>query len=669
MLSLRNIRIGRKIGGGFGVVLTLLAILASVGLVEVNAIGSLFTDYRGQARLTNETARVQANLLEARVAVKTFMQTGTADAVEAVKSRAGQALAIANEAERLVTDESQDAILKQVVSDISQYLAAFEKAVAAQAVRNDAVNILDATGPRMEAALTEIMKTAEQDFAVSQAYHAGLALRSLLLGRINANKYLVANTEANHKLAIDSFSEFDAVLDKLIKELQSEERKANANEVARLADTYRKAYERAYSAILSRNSLVGGTLDVIGPKVSSDIERMKLEVKERQDVLGPQAVQSIATMKAVNIGVSLIAIVIGILAAFMIGRGISRPVGAMTKAMNRLAEKDFEVEIPALDHGDEIGDMAKSMQVFKQNMQRAEALAAEQERDREAQLRRAEKIEQLNKAFDEGVSGVLQTVSSAATELQSTAESMSSIAEETNSQASSVAAAAEQAATNVQTVATAAEELSTSISEIGRQMRHSSDMTNSASERAKSSQRTVEGLAASSEKIGTVIGLITDIAEQTNLLALNATIEAARAGDAGKGFAVVASEVKNLANQTGKATEDISAQIAEVQAQTRNAVEEIEHIVKNIEEIAEIALTISSAVEQQNAATSEIARNVQEASAGTTEVTTNITGVSHAAGEAGNAAAQVLEATGELSRQSERLRGLVGTFLGDVKAA
>ena len=654
MLSLRNIRIGRKIGGGFGVVLTLLAILASVGLVEVNAIGSLFTDYRGQARLTNETARVQANLLEARVAVKTFMQTGTADAVEAVKSRAGQALAIANEAERLVTDESQDAILKQVVSDISQYLAAFEKAVAAQAVRNDAVNILDATGPRMEAALTEIMKTAEQDFAVSQAYHAGLALRSLLLGRINANKYLVANTEANHKLAIDSFSEFDAVLDKLIKELQSEERKANANEVARLADTYRKAYERAYSAILSRNSLVGGTLDVIGPKVSSDIERMKLEVKERQDVLGPQAVQSIATMKAVNIGVSLIAIVIGILAAFMIGRGISRPVGAMTKAMNRLAEKDFEVEIPALDHGD---------------MQRAEALAAEQERDREAQLRRAEKIEQLNKAFDEGVSGVLQTVSSAATELQSTAESMSSIAEETNSQASSVAAAAEQAATNVQTVATAAEELSTSISEIGRQMRHSSDMTNSASERAKSSQRTVEGLAASSEKIGTVIGLITDIAEQTNLLALNATIEAARAGDAGKGFAVVASEVKNLANQTGKATEDISAQIAEVQAQTRNAVEEIEHIVKNIEEIAEIALTISSAVEQQNAATSEIARNVQEASAGTTEVTTNITGVSHAAGEAGNAAAQVLEATGELSRQSERLRGLVGTFLGDVKAA
>ncbi|MEQ9327465.1 MAG: methyl-accepting chemotaxis protein [Rhodospirillales bacterium] len=635
----------------------------------MNAIGSLFTDYRGQARLTNETARIQANLLEARVAVKTFMQTGTADAVEAVKSRAGQALAIANEAERLVTDESQDAILKQVVSDISQYLAAFEKAVAAQAVRNDAVNILDATGPRMEAALTEIMKTAEQDFAVSQAYHAGLALRSLLLGRINANKYLVANTEANHKLAIDSFSEFDAVLDKLIKELQSEERKANANEVARLADTYRKAYERAYSAILSRNSLVGGTLDVIGPKVSSDIERMKLEVKERQDALGPQAVQSIATMKAVNIGVSLIAIVIGILAAFMIGRGISRPVGAMTKAMNRLAEKDFEVEIPALDHGDEIGDMAKSMQVFKQNMQRAEALAAEQERDREAQLRRAEKIEQLNKEFDEAVSGVLQTVSSAATELQSTAESMSSIAEETNSQASSVAAAAEQAATNVQTVATAAEELSASISEIGRQMRHSSDMTNSASERAKSSQRTVEGLAASSEKIGTVIGLITDIAEQTNLLALNATIEAARAGDAGKGFAVVASEVKNLANQTGKATEDISAQIAEVQAQTRNAVEEIEHIVKNIEEIAEIALTISSAVEQQNAATSEIARNVQEASAGTTEVTTNITGVSHAAGEAGNAAAQVLEATGELSRQSERLRGLVGTFLGDVKAA
>ncbi|MDB5407682.1 MAG: methyl-accepting chemotaxis protein [Rhodospirillales bacterium] len=356
-------------------------------------------------------------------------------------------------------------------------------------------------------------------------------------------------------------------------------------------------------------------------------------------------------------------------AGFAIVASVSWPIVRMTSAMAKLASGDKSIVIPARDNKDEIGEMAKAVDVFKQNMIRAEQLGAEQKAEQTKKQERQVPIEGYIATFETGVGDSLDTLASAATEMRVTSQSMSATAEETSAQATTVAAAAEQATTNVQTVATAAEELSAFVSEIGRQVSQSAKIAGDAVGEAGRTNKTVQGLSAAAQKIGEVVKLISDIASQTNLLALNATIEAARAGDAGKGFAVVASEVKALANQTAKATEEIGAQVAAMQAATTDAVQAIGSIGGTIGSINEIAATIASAVEEQGAATQEIARNVQEAARGTSQVSSNIIGVNQAAAETGAASSQVLASAEELGKQAEILRSNVIKFLADIRAA
>jgi methyl-accepting chemotaxis protein len=370
------------------------------------------------------------------------------------------------------------------------------------------------------------------------------------------------------------------------------------------------------------------------------------------------------TAAAVLLGASLAA-----LAGVALIRGISMPLTAMTFAMRRLAEHDMEADIPGVGRKDEIGGMAGTVQVFKDNMIKADRLAAEQEAERATKEQRGARLAELLRGFEVEVGGTVGQLSSASTELEATAQSMTETARQTNRQATTVAAAAEEASAGVQTVAAAAEQLAASIVEISRQVTHSSRMTSRAVEDAHRTDVIVQALSVGAQKIGDVVGLITSIAGQTNLLALNATIEAARAGDAGKGFAVVASEVKNLASQTAKATEEISGQINQIQAATREAVAAIQGIATTIEEVSGIATSIASAVEQQGAATAEIARNVQQTSASTRDVTMNIAGVSQAVESTGEAAGQVLSAAGDLSRQAERLTGEVHKFVAGIRAA
>ncbi len=322
------------------------------------------------------------------------------------------------------------------------------------------------------------------------------------------------------------------------------------------------------------------------------------------------------------------------------------------------------------DRHDEFGPIAAALAVFMQSKAEIKKMSlAQAERDKRAEEDKRRMMNQMADDFQASVGGVVQTVSSAATELQSSAQSMTAISEETSTQATAVAAASEEASTNVQTVASAAEELSSSISEICRQVSQSTQIAGSAVVAAQKADEMVQGLAMSAQKIGEVVAMITDIADQTNLLALNATIEAARAGDAGKGFAVVASEVKNLANQTAKATEEIGNQISGIQGATKESVAAIQGITKTIGEISEIASAIAAAVEEQGAATSEIARNVEQAAQGTGEVSSNIAGVTQAANEAGSTSAQVLGAANELSQQSELLKSEVDKFINQVRQA
>jgi len=356
-------------------------------------------------------------------------------------------------------------------------------------------------------------------------------------------------------------------------------------------------------------------------------------------------------------------------AGWMIVSMVARPILGMTGIMGRLARHELAVEIVGTERRDEVGAMARAVQVFKDGLIEADRLAAAQAADQQAKQRRVEAVDRLVADFEASTAASLRTVAAAASELDATAHGMSAMAQQTNTQANVVAAAAEQTSANVQTVATATEEMSSSIREIGGQVTRSADIAGKAVGEAARTSDAVRGLAEAAQKIGDVVGLITDIASQTNLLALNATIEAARAGEAGKGFAVVASEVKSLAGQTAKATEEIAAQIGAIQQTTNGVVQAIAGIGSTIGNINDITTTIAAAIEEQGAATNEIARNVQQAAAGTQEVTGSIVQVTQAAGEAGSAAGQVLGAAGELSQQAETLRHDVENFLARIKAA
>ena len=359
-----------------------------------------------------------------------------------------------------------------------------------------------------------------------------------------------------------------------------------------------------------------------------------------------------------------------VVAGFGLIRTTSWPISAMTGAMRRLAASDRSVVIPGTRRRDEIGVMAAAVQVFKDNMIRAEQLAAEQEQVKDAAAReRRESMSGLADDFEAKLGRLAAMLAASSTQLESTARSMTGTAIQTNQQAGNVAAAAAQASVGVQVVASTAEELSSSIGEISRQVAQSAEMTGRAVLDAQRTDAIVRALAEAADKIGNVVGLISGIAGQTNLLALNATIEAARAGDAGKGFAVVASEVKSLANQTARATDEIGTQIGQIQAATREAVDAIRGITAAVQDVSAIATTIAAAVEEQGAATAEIARNVQQTAHATQDVTANIGGVSLAAEETGAAAGQVLSAAAELSRQAEQLSGEMSAFIVLVRAA
>ncbi len=349
---------------------------------------------------------------------------------------------------------------------------------------------------------------------------------------------------------------------------------------------------------------------------------------------------------------------------------ITRPLSSVTAAMDRVAQDELSIQVPGQDRGDEIGRLAKGLEQFRRNALEARDLRIKmEEAEKQAAEDRRRALHTMADQFEGSVSAVVAQVASAATQLQSNARDLSGMAEVTRNQTGMVAASTGQTSANVQTVAASAEEMTGSIGEITRQVGAAADISRNATERAEETNRTIQALAAEANAIGAVVQLIADIASQTNLLALNATIEAARAGEAGKGFAVVASEVKSLATQTAKATEDIATRIAAVQQATSTAVTATVEVTRTIGEIAEIATAIAAAVEEQDAATREIARNVQQAAVGTQEIANNIGVVDETAQNTGHAANQLLGAAGNLSSEADRLRGEVDRFLAEVRAA
>jgi methyl-accepting chemotaxis protein len=460
-----------------------------------------------------------------------------------------------------------------------------------------------------------------------------------------------------------------------LRTLVAPERRARVEEAQRALAAYDAAGNRAMSlsqAGQRAEAMTVSTTDARQARLKV-MEIMDLVVEANQREMAAQA--KAADDDSDNVETLLISTAIaglGLAALLLLWIArvqVSRPLQGITGAMGRLAGGDLEVEVTGKGRGDEIGALARALDVFKTNAIEARRAAEAQVAEQAAKARRAERLGELVRGFEGTVQSLTGHLASASTELEATAQSMSQLAKQTDAQAGTVSNAATSTSSGVQTVATATEELSASIGEISRQVAQATEVTNRAVQNARNTDTTVRGLASSAAKIGEVVNLITSIAGQTNLLALNATIEAARAGDAGKGFAVVASEVKSLAQATSKATEEISAQISGIQSSTAETVQAIQAITTIIEDVSAITVSIAAAVEEQSAATGEIARAVQSTAQATEEVTRNIGDVSRNAGETGAASAQVLAAATELSQSSEKLSAEVGVFLTEVRAA
>ncbi|MBF0336004.1 MAG: HAMP domain-containing protein [Alphaproteobacteria bacterium] len=516
------------------------------------------------------------------------------------------------------------------------------------------------------------------------ARRADDAIAATEMGGMGARMYqIVADAVINRNLdeAAKDWAEIKAEMEEDMKRVTGmvdtpEEERLN-KEVIAAYRAFVEVVEKEMLPQLKTGAQVDAAIKAADGKIDAHLEKMVTGYAKIRDSMVDEAKEADELFDSTADRTSLVSIVMGIAAAVGLGviayftsNGIINPVKALTAIMLRLAKGDKTVEVAGRDRGDEIGEMAKAVEVFKRNAIEMDRLTAEQEEQKKrAEIEKRRSMNEMADNFEASVKGVVQTVASASTQMEGNAQTMSSVAEETNHQAAAVAAASEEASANVQTVASAAEELSSSISEISRQVSQAARIAGQAVEEARHTNGIIQGLASAAGKIGEVVSLINDIASQTNLLALNATIEAARAGDAGKGFAVVANEVKNLANQTGRATDEISAQIAAVQAATKETVLVIRSIGGTIATISEIASAIASAVEEQGAATNEIARNVQQASAGTQEVSSNIGGVTQSASHVSEVASQVLHVSQDLEGEAGRLENLVADYLEKVKVA
>ena len=444
---------------------------------------------------------------------------------------------------------------------------------------------------------------------------------------------------------------------------------AKAELTQKLAD-----YQRDFFAWMDTALTLAGELNAMSESFSSIepvIEQISKAVNDiRADAERSNEIERDSVQWQMEIAILLIAsIVVG--AGLLIGRSVSKPLSAMTAAMIELAKGNFAVVLPGLGRPDEIGEIAQAVETFKVNAERKARDEAEAKirQDQLAAMQRKADMIKLADDFESAVGEIIETVSSASTELEASATTLTSTAVRSQDLATKVAAASEEASTNVQSVASATEELTSSVNEISRQVQESARIAREAVDQARSTNDRVGELSKAAARIGDVVELINTIAGQTNLLALNATIEAARAGEAGRGFAVVASEVKALAQQTAKATGEIGQQITGIQAATQESVNDIRAISGTIEKLSEISSTIAAAVEEQGAATQEISRNVQQAAEGTVQVSSHISDVQYGATETGSASAQVLSAAQSLSGDSNRLKLEVGKFLTSVRAA
>jgi methyl-accepting chemotaxis protein len=667
-MSFLNLRIRGRLYGGFGALLLFCATLAGFSVWQLSAVRDQVGLLSVQSQSAVRVGEITTNLQAIRRGILRYAFDQDEASLADADKRLARVTGLLEEAERTTKSEERRAAYREAGKDIAEVKA--KRAALGDAVKQMLTGraLLFSDGDKMAADVQKFVDAAENT-PFEQA--AGALLSKVLLVRV-ANWRMLATRDAK------GFATFKTNVGKAQQQIAQLEKADLPSELAALLATvkpglakYAEAFEKTGPNLVLGDELYykGITPAIVG--ATEKMDQTTAAIHAAFENTNAETNDRIAATITMQEAVAGAAIMLGLLIAFLIARGIILPLAGLTAGMKELAGGNFGVVLPGLERKDEVGDMAQAVEGFKvkaEERARDEAEVKIKQDQVGARQRKAE-MQKLADGFEAAVGQIVETVSSASTELEASAGTLTTTAERTQEVTTMVAAASEEASTNVQSVASATEEMASSVNEISRQVQESARMAGEAVDQARKTNDRVGELSKAAARIGDVVELINTIAGQTNLLALNATIEAARAGEAGRGFAVVASEVKALAEQTAKATGEIGHQIAGIQSATQESVNAIKEISGTIEKLSEISSTIAAAVEEQGAATQEISRNVQQAAQGTQQVSANITDVQRGASETGSASSQVLAAAQSLSRDSNRLKLEVGKFLNTVRAA
>jgi methyl-accepting chemotaxis protein len=666
-MSFFNLRIRGRLYGGFGALVLFGVALAGFAVWQLWVIQAQVETMSSQSRNAIRASEITVELQAFRRSILRYIFDQDEASYAEAEKRLARTTDLLAEATSTATLDQRRAMYRAASNAMAELKT--KRAVLGDAIKQMQTGreLLFTEGDKMAADVQKLVDAADKTPFAQGAE----ALEFKVLQLRVANWRMLATRDQK------GIATFKTALEKARQQIAELEKTDLPSSLAAALGTikagvgkYSDAFEKTSTNLLLGDELYYKAIIPVLTKVTGDMDTAKADIEQNFTKSVHEAndrIGSTVTMQEIVAGAAAL---VGLLIAFLIARSIIGPLSGLTSSMRKLADGHFDVAVPGLGRKDEVGEMASTVEVFKKNGLEVERLKADQQATeiRTAQQRKAD-MNKLADDFESAVGEIVETVSSASTQLESSARTLTSTAERAQELTTMVATASEEASANVQSVASASEELTSSVNEISRQVQESARMAGEAVNQAHKTNDRVSELSKAAARIGDVVELINTIAGQTNLLALNATIEAARAGEAGRGFAVVASEVKALAEQTAKATGEIGQQITGIQAATQDSVGAIKEISGTIEKLSEISSTIAAAVEEQGAATQEISRNVQQAAQGTQQVSANITDVQRGAGETGSASTQVLAAARSLSTDSNRLKLEVGKFLNSVRAA